>query len=227
MSTAAPASATSGSLPLPSRLKPALPALGVATLLAAGSDAYAQIVYSGALNGGSGISIAANTLYGIDVDGIGGVDLTLKAVGFGGEGGYLQLLASGSGLGVASGGYVAKLSGADTISSGSTFLTGNTFIWGSSILSTPWGPSSQFTTDLRGYIGFEFTPGGTNYGWLDIGITTADGGTPPTMKLYGYAYESSAGAAITAGAIPEPAPAALVIGAAALLAFRQRRRKAA
>jgi hypothetical protein len=36
-----------GPLPLPSRLNPALPALGVASLLAAGTNAYGVIVYSG------------------------------------------------------------------------------------------------------------------------------------------------------------------------------------
>jgi len=76
-------------LTLPSRLKPALPALGVASLLAAGTNAYGTIVYSGAIN--TFVSAGGTVNFNIDAAGINDFSLTSG----GGEGGYLRLSSIG------------------------------------------------------------------------------------------------------------------------------------
>jgi hypothetical protein len=66
----------------------------------------------------------------------------------------------------------------------------------------------------RGYAGFEFERNGLkHYGYFDLsGAPNAKG-----VALYGWAWETEPGRAITAGAIPEPSTAAYMGGSAFLL----------
>lgn len=85
---------------------------------------------------------------------------------------------------------------------------------------------SQWKTAGQGYIGFEFTDAnGLELGWASI---TADGtAAENTFTLNSYAYTTD-GEALTAGEVPEPGSLALLaVGGAGLLAWRQRRAKAA
>ncbi len=212
------------SLPLPSRLKPSLPALGVASLLAAGTSAYGQVTFT-SVNGGLGQVLTGDQSYQFVLNSGSHTDLTIYHST--GEGGYLSAgftpydyTLTGSILG--GGGFVAKLGSGITLNSGTTFdYSGTKALWGQSSVTSDWASGAT-----RGYVGFEFGDSGNHYyGWVDLSIDRAVQGN---VTIYGYAVNLTPGGAITTPtAIPEPAPAALVIGATALLALRQRRRKAA
>ncbi len=72
------------------------------------------------------------------------------------------------------------------------------------------------------YAGLEFQLNGqTHYGWLRVGapIPELNGGW-----IYEYAYDTRPGAAILAGAVPEPSAAALLgLAGVALWLFRRRK----
>lgn len=70
-----------------------------------------------------------------------------------------------------------------------------------------------------GYFGFKFVAasGTTHYGWMRLSI----GSTSATSAIVDYAYESTAGQSIGAGAVP--APGALALLGLAALATRRRR----
>ncbi len=81
--------------------------------------------------------------------------------------------------------------------------------------------SGQFVSSSEGYIGFSFTPNLSSvllYGWIRVDLSN----TSATGLVKDWAYEDS-GVAIPAGAVPEPASAALSTVLAACLAFRRRR----
>ncbi len=70
----------------------------------------------------------------------------------------------------------------------------------------------------RGLVGFRFDLGqGYQYGYADTAGTT----------LYGFRFETTPGAAVTFGAVPEPATWALMIGGFAMTGFAARRRRTA
>lgn len=86
-----------------------------------------------------------------------------------------------------------------------------------------------------GYIGFKFNPDSlngftpapngtpTNFGWMRMTTNTGGGGT-----VIDWAYESTPGVAIAAGAIPEPSSlACLAMGALGLASLRRRQKMAA
>ncbi len=102
-----------------------------------------------------------------------------------------------------------------TLASGGFTTGGNFFRYGN--WNAPPIPNS-------GYVGFRFgTTGDLHYGWADITIN-AD----YSVTLRGFAYESTAGATITAGAIPEPGAASLLLlglGAGGMAAYRSRSRR--
>jgi hypothetical protein len=76
---------------------------------------------------------------------------------------------------------------------------------------------SNFATNALQYIGVRFKLNGAGddrYGWIGINITNPD---DLTGEITGFAYEDT-GAAIAAGAVPEPAGLALLaLGSAGLL----------
>ncbi|MGJ3242546.1 MAG: hypothetical protein ACFE0O_06280 [Opitutales bacterium] len=84
-----------------------------------------------------------------------------------------------------------------------------------------------------GFIGFKFTANSgsdTHYGWAEITIDGAFAGSG--YIIHDAWYNSTPGAAITVGAIPEPETAAaglgaLALGAAGLRRWRQRKQAAA
>ena len=115
---------------------------------------------------------------------------------------------------------MAVLSPFDSIGPLSTFLT-----------SIPADPGFR-AGETGGYLGLEFlneTTGTTDYGWVQIN-TTGTTGFPATIT--GFAYDDS-GAAILAGAVPEPGTnvaltfGALALGAAGVRRWKQGKRVAA
>jgi len=73
----------------------------------------------------------------------------------------------------------------------------------------------------RGFVGLEFEAAdGTHYGWLDIeGVP--NGGS--YLIVHGWAYESTPGLSIVAGAVPEPSSAIMfIIGALGAWTLRRR-----
>ena len=214
-------------LSLPSRLKPTLPALGVASLLAAGTNAYGQIVYPGAIN--TFISAGSSVSFNINAAAVN--DFSLFSGG--GEGGYLKFGSTGYfAAGLLNGANLAKVTGGASIGSGSSTWdsVGLNKIIFESYTVDDWGPGGgSLNGDSSGYVAFRFSAnsgGALLYGWMQLTIHATGSTGQPTANVLGYAYEASGGS-ILAGAIPEPSAAALVIGAASLLALRQRRRKAA
>jgi len=111
--------------------------------------------------------------------------------------------------------YIAKIgtipkrfASGTTIDSSSAFTVDSTTLFSNG--SSAWEAGS--------YLGFKSSGG--NYGWLE---TTWDP-TITTFEVLAGAYESVAGAAITAGAIPEPGTLALLVaGAGAVVALRRRK----
>lgn len=212
--------------PLPFRIGPALPALGIASLLAAGTNAYGQIVYSGTLN-----TTVTNTFTNFNVDGLTLNDIRLTSTTFN-EGGYIKFGGVGYGAGtILDGSDVARLSFGATIDNTAAWSGGGDYRVWKAENSSAWGVGNEVGA-ITGYVGFRFTPvsgGQLKYGWaqLTVNATGLSGGVA-TVTLVDYAYEDS-GTAIQAGvtAIPEPSAVALVMGAASLLALRKRRRQAA
>jgi hypothetical protein len=82
------------------------------------------------------------------------------------------------------------------------------------------GNWSETSPDNTGYLGLQFEiAGDDHYGWAEI--TLNDDGT---IELARFAYNDVAGESITAGQVPEPSSAALLIlGAAGALTRRQRK----
>jgi hypothetical protein len=75
--------------------------------------------------------------------------------------------------------------------------------------------------ESHGYVGLEFdSEDGTHYGWLEIeGLTHSS-----SIRIYGWAYESTSGVGIVAGAIPEPSSGILfTIGAIGAWTLRKRK----
>ena len=112
-------------------------------------------------------------------------------------------------------GYAKKFSESCSISSSESFLT-------SSLINNDGGNDANWPAGTRGFIGLKFDNAGTdNFGWADVEYASDE-----SLNLYGFAYDDS-GAAIDAGAIPEPRAAALLAALAAGSAAMMSRRRAA
>lgn len=87
------------------------------------------------------------------------------------------------------------------------------------VLST--GSTGEFLSN-RGFVGLQFESAeGTHYGWLDIeGVSGRS-----QLMIRGWAYESTPGAGITAGAIPEPSSIILFAIGIITLRFIRHHRK--
>jgi len=83
--------------------------------------------------------------------------------------------------------------------------------------SSTWPPGSA----QRGYIGLEFElADGVHYGYFDVNVS----GSSPGIGIYGWGYETQAGAPIIAGAVPEPS-SFMLVAAGATAIFLSRRKK--
>lgn len=87
------------------------------------------------------------------------------------------------------------------------------------VLST--GETGEFLNG-RGYVGLEFeAEGETHYGWLDL-----EGMVGSQIMVHGWAYESTPGVGVIAGAVPEPSSAILfTIGAIGAWTLRKRKNR--
>ncbi len=88
-------------------------------------------------------------------------------------------------------------------------------------MASSYDTSGNFLDTSGKYIGVRFDIGGnTHYGWIQVNVP----GVPDSATITGYAYQDTADAQITAGAIPEPGSLALLaLGAAGLAAWRKKR----
>jgi MYXO-CTERM domain-containing protein len=106
-----------------------------------------------------------------------------------------------------SGGALTNLAPGAEIGASSPFATG--------------GASTNLTLNGTSIVGFRFNVGtATHYGWFRIALSSTYGGQP--RSIVDWAYESTAGASIAAGAVPAPGAFAL-LGLAGLAGSRRRR----
>ncbi len=92
--------------------------------------------------------------------------------------------------------------------------------WDPFIILLSTGETGEFI-DHRGYVGLQFeAEDGIHYGWLDIeGVLTRS-----SIRIRGWAYESTPGVGIVAGAVPEPSSIVLfAIGAFGAWTLRKRK----
>lgn len=98
------------------------------------------------------------------------------------------------------------------------------------VVQTSFGKIGQFRTNIKThfpdnfdhmYLAFTFKdsdlPGNPlRYGWVEISLLNPAAGPGPEVTIFGYAYDNT-GAHLATGAVPEPAPMALLaLGALAL-----------
>ena len=185
-------------------------------------DAGAAIIYSGPIN----LNIPTTTS-GIYLNLVTGVSNTAPASAPGWDfnpwgTGSLFLYGAGTGNGAL-----------DNLAGGSSATLIDNLPLGTSISGTSaYGNFAAETTGATlfnlnssaNYVGIRFTneaTGATNYGWAQLSISASYISQPRT--IVGYAYDDT-GAAIAAGAVPEPTTnAALGLGALALGAMGVRR----
>jgi hypothetical protein len=93
--------------------------------------------------------------------------------------------------------------------------------WSTLMLELDAGRDGEFW-GTRAYVGIEFqSDDGIHYGWFDV---EGDPSTPYAV-VYGWAYESTPGMGIIAGAVPEPSSVLLFAsGMVAILMFRTKKR---
>jgi len=108
---------------------------------------------------------------------------------------------------------------------GSRYLSGGVPTYYSGFASGPGGPSGHnaVAPGTPAFVGFRFTlNGATHFGWLQLSVG------PGSIDFISAAYENTPGAAIAAGAIPEPSSLAMLamgaVGVAGLTVARRRRR---
>ena len=119
------------------------------------------------------------------------------------------------------------VSGQGTLVSGQTALSlvGGETIGPAGIYQPGQALGTNFQITGINFVGLRFQnemTGQLNYGWARLN-STATSGFP--LSILGYAYENT-GAAIVAGAVPEPAGTGLLVLSGAWLAARRRRGKA-
>jgi len=127
-----------------------------------------------------------------------------------------------------SGGDIARYAESDVIDSAITF-SGNSYEDFSDYTQFFDFPSVSQSGEFRnqtGYAGIRMIDGpNTYYGWIQVSVTNYNNSSI-TGVLIDWAYESTPGGAIEAGAIPEPSVATLLIGATLFGAsFLSRRRR--
>lgn len=121
------------------------------------------------------------------------------------------------------GGYVGSGTDVEPLAFGTTIDAGSTF------LSTPnigGGYQAPGFFGTSGYFGFRFVNeagGTTHYGWAQL---SASAGNGFPAEILAYAFESTPGAALQAGVVPEPGTYAMMLaglaGVASLIARKRR-----
>ena len=110
----------------------------------------------------------------------------------------------------------------ENIAAGTLIDNTDNFAAGANGSTTHVGPASnQFQLGTPGYLGFAFQPvvgGPTHYGWMQVTINNTGAGT-----IRDWAYDDEAGAAIEAGAVPEPGRALLLLAGLCGAGLRRRR----
>lgn len=118
--------------------------------------------------------------------------------------------------------YANSLSFGTLIGPASTFQTSSQVCLGSNYGGTLYGGfAAAIPPGTNAYAGFRFNAAdGVHYGWVFLNVNAG------IIDFTGAAYESTAGVAITAGAVPEPGTMAmLALGAVGVLGAVAKRRR--
>lgn len=183
-------------------------------------DAEAAIIYSGLQN----ITVSNGITY-LDLDGNAASDFFASAFTFGAATGSARLARLGLNAVVYGPGAVRRLSSGATIGTAESFRGGGFLrnVYSGALLQGTWPGGSPTAT--TGFAGVQFDRGGdTHFGWIRIQLQTGANGQPTEMTIVDWAWEDTAGTAITTGQVPEPSSVVLLgMGAAGLAALRRRR----
>jgi hypothetical protein len=192
-------------------------ALAAGAAAVGATDADAAVVYSGPQN----ISILSGNSQTINLDGDGFNDLLLKNYVFG-AGAYQGATVSFSPGKLV--GFTSGISYASALTAGSPINIGT--LGPSFFGSMAYGavnPNAQFNNVTNAFLGLSFPSGpNTYYGWVRVDVNNA----AKTFVVKDWAYESTPGVGIAAGAglVPEPATLGLLAcGAAGIAAIRRQK----
>ncbi len=194
----------------------ALPALPIAL---AAPAAKAVIVYS------EGVNVTSSSIY-FDLNQFSTGNPTVSGSSFVGTDAQLGSYTA-QGLSVSGTAATTTIVRVDGSNKAVIFTAGQSIDAG---LTNSYGYLNSFTSNQEGYIGFVINGTGTanngtvNYGWAHI---IYHPGGSSDITLIDFAYETTSGLAIEAGAIPEPSTTAAVTAvlAGSLALYRRRREK--
>lgn len=181
--------------------------------------AQATVIHSGPIN----TTVVANGSYGLIRPGESVADFTLTAYGPNGYEWFVKLSPASANqiAGTSQAGYqtlATAFPAGDTFGSSSGWLTAGQF--GYLFYHSFFGYEHNWPNGGARYAGLVLNlPDGPHYGWAQVSTSFVD---PISFTLVDWAYESTPNMAIQAGALPEPAPLALVLLGGLFLARRGR-----
>lgn len=205
-----------------------------AGIVAAGAATCADgavvfVNYSNQLLTDTSIADSNYTVYPIDLNSDGLVDIRLGVLNLNGAFGAAAVFSPvGGTVGVigttvSTFFYPARLGGGVAVGAAGPFI--NLGSLRGDLAFSAGSANSQWTTPGIGSLGFRFNiaGGSTLYGWLQFSVGANSGPNPRAITLVGGAYETGGGPINT---VPEPTTAVglLALGAAGLLAHRRRQR---